>query len=92
MADLTEEQKEVVLALQRYTHHHPADHLVRRHLSDLGPLGRLAQSILVSGFSPRLLHGGARIAGDLRYRNRGVCLPDEQTRSASTASERRDEL
>ncbi len=28
----------------------------------------------------RLLHGGAGIAGDLRHRDRGVCLSDEQAR------------
>ncbi len=81
MADLTEEQKKSYWHYNITLDDRSADHLVRRHLSDLGSLGRLAQSILLSGFSPWLLHGGAGLAGDLRYRNRGVRLPDEQARS-----------
>ncbi len=41
MADLTEEQKKSYWRYNIKLTDHSADHLVRRHLSDLGPLGRL---------------------------------------------------
>ena len=67
MADLTEVQKKLVLALQHYSYHGPAHYLVRRYLSYLRPLGRLVESIFLFRISTRLLHGGARIAGNLRH-------------------------
>ena len=78
MADLTEAQKQAYWSYNiRLTTILLVIWFVVTYLIS-GPVGRLAQQLLVPRLPARVLHGGPGLARDLRHRDRGVRPPHEQ--------------